>query len=84
MNRQYLWVVFLLQFACILEIKNENQNLMMISNFYVEYDQIVNEIFLQVHTELANELIESVNVKMKMDDNQFDETILLNDSGLLL
>ena len=76
-----LLLIFIFQFACIMEIKDHNNDAMVISNFNVEYDQIINEIFFQLTTPLNHDLIERVYVKMIKDDLSNELVFTLNDLG---
>ena len=76
-----LLLIFIFQFACIMEIKDQNNDAMVISNFNVEYDQIINEILFQLTTPLNHDLIERVYVKMIKDDLSNELVFTLNDLG---
>ena len=80
-NKKYLLLILIFQFACIMDIE-ENNTISMIKNFHAEYDQNSNKLFLQLITDIDNQLIEFVEVKMNKNDNQFTEIIFsLNDNG---
>ncbi len=77
-----LLIIFIFQFACIMEIKEQNDDVMVISNFNVEYDQVINEIFFQLTTPLSHDLIERVYVKMIKGDLSNELVFTLNDLGI--
>ena len=80
MNKNYLLLLIFFQFSCIMEIEESHEKIFEIKDFYFDYDQLENKLFLQVETKTENDIVNNVWVQIKGDDPYIEENFILNDS----
>ena len=76
-----LFFIVCLQFSCIIEIQEPQEEIMKISDFHINYDQLENILFLQVSTLAENKTITNVWVQITGDDPSVEMEFVLNDSA---
>ena len=81
MKNKILIIIALVQFSCIMEIQEPQEEFIKISDFYVNYDQLDNKLFLQVSTLAENDTITNVWVQITGDDPLIEMVFVLNDSA---
>ena len=71
-------VLFLIT-ACVIDIENPIEESLYIEWISIDYDQVENQLFLQLETLPVNEIIDSVTVEIY--SKNYDSTFVLNDDG---
>ncbi len=81
LKNKIIFMIALVQFSCIMEIQEIDIKSFKISDFIVDYDQELNELFFQVSTEAEYDTIVNVQVQMLANNPTMEMIFTLNDSA---
>ena len=75
----FLFILLLLIISCVIDIEEPIQESLSIELLEIDYNQIENQLYLQIEVVPGNEVINEVFVTIL--SNSFDSTVFLNDSA---
>ena len=73
-------LILVLITSCVLDIENPIEESLSIEWISIDYDQVENQLFLQLEILPVDETIDSITVEVSSEN--YDSTFVLNDNGV--